>query len=141
MSGYTERFRGIIATYVEELEKAEKNRKPFGGLFGFGQGPGDYPCHETMDRQVAELTAEAADAEESPEETAELVKTVLRAEASRKWPEAARLAVLAIQRHTIPMIPQIGPEDRRKLSAWYSQAYPKRIRLPIQKQVVKELEK
>ena len=139
MSGYTERFRGIIATYVEELEKAEKNRKPFGGLFGFGQGPGDYPCHETMDRQVAELTAEAADTEESPEETAELVKTVLQAETSRKWPEAARLALLAIQRHTLPLIARMSPEDRGEISAWYADAYPRRRRLPVQRQIVKEL--
>ena len=139
MSGYTERFRGIIATYVEELEKAEKNRKPFGGLFGFGQGPGDFPCHEALDRQVAELTAEAAEAEESPEETAALVKDILEAEGNRTWTEAARLSVLAIQRHTLPLISRMSREDRDSISSWYEKQYPKRKRLPVQRQIVKEL--
>ena len=138
MSGYTERFRGIIATYVEELEKAEKNRKPFGGLFGFGQGPGDFPCHEALDRQVAELTAEAA-AEGSPEETAALVKDILEAERNRTWTEAARLSVLAIQRHTLPLISRMSREDRGRISSWYEKQYPKRKRLPVQRQIVKEL--
>ena len=141
MSIYLERFQGIMGQYSEELEKAGTRRKITGGLFGFGAGPGDDPCHEAMDKQVGELTAQALAEETRPEELASLVTAILRAEKDRNWSEAAKWAVLAIQRYTIPMIPKIGPEDRKKLSSWYSQAYPKRIRLPIQKQVVKELEK
>ena len=141
MSVYTERFRGIMEQYSEALEKASKTRKLAGGLFGLGGGPGDDPCHEAMDRKVGELTEQFTAAEEQVEETSLLVSEILRAEKSREWTPAAKWAVLAIQRYTIPLIPKTGPEDRKQLAAWYTQAYPKRQRLPIQKQIVKELEK
>ncbi len=140
MNAYQERFRGIIEQYIEELEKADRNRKPGSGLFGIGQGPGDYPCHEAMDRQVAELAAEAAEADASPEETVGLVNAILRAEQDRKWPEYARWAVLASQRHTLPLIPRLESGNREEILAWYVKAYPKRRRVPIQKQIIRELE-
>ena len=140
MSEYLRRFQGIIAQYSEELEKMSKSRKITGGLFGFGAGPGDDPCHDAMDKQVGELTAQIQADEVQPEETAELVTAVLRAEKEREWPAAAKWAVIAIQRYTIPLISEIRPEDRKAIAAWYTKAYPKRQRLPIQKQVVKKLE-
>lgn len=139
MSSYTDRFQALTENYIEELEKADKNRRPGSGLFGFGHGPGDDPCHEIMDRQVGELAAEAAEA--SPEETAELVRAILRAEGSIPWREAARLAVLAAQRHTLGLIPGMKAEDRRETADWYEKTYPKRTRLPIQKQIIRELRK
>ena len=139
MSGYLERFSGILERYTEAFNEAEKKRKPGSGLFGFGQRPGDYPCHEEMDRQVAELTAEAAE-EAGTAETAALVKAILAAEQERKWPEAARLAVLAQQRHVMPLIPKLSAADREAIRTWYEEAYPRRKRLPIQKQLVKQMQ-
>ena len=141
MSNYPERVQGIIGQYIEAFDRAEKNRKPGSGLFGFGQGPGDYPCHDEMDRQVAELAGEAAADETGAEEAAELVRAILQAEKSRVWPEAARLAVLAAQRHTLVLIPRMRKEDRQTLLAWYGEAYPRRKRLPVQNRILKELEK
>lgn len=141
MSVYLDRFQGIIEQYIEDFEKAEKNRKPGSGLFGFGQGPGDYPCHEKMDKQVGELCREAAEDDSGADETAALVKAVLQSEKSRQWPEAARLAVMAVQRHTIPLISRMSPEDRKELLSWYWKAYPRHRRLPVQKQIIRELEK
>ncbi len=139
MSIYTERYQGIIVHYIEELEKAEKNRKPGSGLFGFGQGPGDFPCHTEMDNRVAELAAEIAEGEAEPDEVAEIVKAVLQAEESRAWPEAARWAVMASQRHVLPLIARISAEDKKEMLAWYEKAYPKRRRMPLQKQILEKL--
>ena len=141
MSIYTERFQGIIETYIEELDKAEKNRKPGSGLFGIGHGPGDYPCHEEMDRQVAELAEEIAEGDAAADEIAEIVKPVLQAEESRPWPEAARWAVMATQRHVLPLIARMSAADRETMLAWYEKAYPKRRRMPLQKQILEELKK
>ena len=141
MSVYTERFQGIMEQYSEALEKAGKTRRLAGGLFGLGGGPGDDPCHDAMDKQVGELAEQFLADEDALEEAALLVSDILKAEKSREWTPAAKWAVLAIQRYTIPLIPEIGPEDRKELAAWYTDAYPKRQRLPIQKQIVKELEK
>ena len=141
MSIYTERYQGIIVHYIEELEKAEKNRKPGSGLFGFGQGPGDFPCHTEMDNQVAELAGELTESEAEPDEIAEIVKAVLQAEESCAWPEAARWAVMASQRHVLPLIARMSAADRKEMLAWYEKAYPKRRRMPLQKQILEELKK
>ena len=139
MSIYTERFQEIVEHYIEELDKAEKNRKPGSGIFGFGQGPGDFPCHTEMDNQVAELAAEIAEGEAEPDEVAETVKAVLQAEESRTWPEAARWAVMASQRHVLPLIARMSAADRKEMLAWYEKAYPKRRRMPLQKQILEKL--
>ena len=142
MGMYLERFQGIIDQYIEAYDKADRERKPGAGIFGIGQGPGDYPCHEEMDRRVAELTEEiGAAGDAGQEETAAVVKAVLQAEKSRKWTDAARWAVLATQRHTIPLIPKLSSEDRHEINTWYKEAYPRRMRVPIQKQILKELAK
>ena len=141
MGGYIERLQGIMAKYAEELEKANQHRRPGSGIFGFGHGPGDDPCHETMDKQVGELTAQIMTENGEPEEMVLLVTAILQAEKGRDWSNAAKWAVLAIQRYTIPLISKINTDDRKKIVAWYSQAYPRRMRLPIQRQIIKELEK
>ena len=82
MSNYTERFREILNEYREGLEKDRKNRKPLSGIFGFGAGPGDDPCHGILDRQAEQLMTELGTEEPAPEETAELVNAVFRAEGS-----------------------------------------------------------
>ena len=141
MGVYADRFLRILDNYREELAKADQNRKPGSGLFGFGRGPGDDPCHEEMDKHVAELAAEMAADETDPEETASLVKAVFQAEQSRKWSEAARWSVLAIQRHMLPLISRMDPKDREETAEWYENIYPRRIRVPIQKQIIQELRK
>ena len=139
MSNYTERFREILNEYREGLEKDRKNRKPLSGIFGFGAGPGDDPCHEILDRQAGQLMEELGAGEPAPEETAELVNAVFRAEGSEAWPEYARLALIAIQRHTLPLISRMNPGDRAELAAWYEKQYPKHKRLPVQKIILQEL--
>ncbi len=139
MSVYPDKYQGIIAHYLEELDKADQKRKPGSGIFGIGQGPGDYPCHEEMDSQVAELVGEVLANETGPEETAAVVRTILEAEQSRKWAEPARWAVLATQRHTLPLISQMNAADREEIAAWYEQTYPRRRRVPIQRQILEKL--
>ncbi len=139
MSEYTEKYQGIIEQYIEALAEADKHRKLGSGIFGIGPGPGDDPCHVVMDEQVAALTSEMAKNEADPAVIGELVKAVLEAEKSREWPEAARWAVLATQRHTIPLIAGMNQSDREDILAWFEKAYPRRLRMPIQKQIINAL--
>ena len=139
MSEYVVKYREIIEQYIEALAEADKHRKPGSGILGIGPGPGDDPCHMAMDEQVAALTAEMAENETDPAVIGELVKAILEAEQSRKWPEAAKWAVLATQRHTIPLITGMNQSDRKDVLAWFEKAYPRRLRMPIQKQIINAL--
>jgi len=139
MSEYVVKYQEIINTYIEALAEADKHRKPGSGILGIGPGPGDDPCHVVMDEQVAAMTAEIAENETDPAVIGELVKAVLQAEKDRKWPEAARWAVLATQRHTIPLISRISKSDREEILEWFEKTYPKRRQVPIQRQIISAL--
>lgn len=141
MNTYQERFRTILERYREELQKVGKGRKRFSGIFGIGAGPGDDPCHTMMDQQVEKLTAEMAEGETTPDETAALVSDILKAEKTCEWTPASKWAVIAVQRHALPLIPKMNPEGRKELADWYVKAYPRRERLPIQKDIIQELSK
>lgn len=141
MSEYSERFQKILNEYREALERDRKNRKPLSGIFGFGAGPGDDPCHGMLDRQTAELTEQAAEEGTAQDDIAELVGAVFQAEGNEAWPEYARLALVAIQRHTLPLIPMMNAENRAELAGWYEKKYPRRMRLPVQKKILEELKK
>ena len=46
---------------------------------------------------------------------------------------------MASQRHVLPLIARISAEDKKEMLAWYEKAYPKRRRMPLQKQILEKL--
>ncbi len=138
MRNYLGELQGILDTYGEELEAAGKKRKAVSGIFGFGPKPGDDPCHEKADRAVQTLLEELAE-EDDAELTGQVVSGVLHADAGRKWPSDASLMLIAIQRHTLPLLPKMNAEARQELCAWYEKRYKRSQRLPLQKTILKLL--
>ena len=47
----------------------------------------------------------------------------------------------AVQGHARTLVPLLEPETARELAAWYNKTYPRRRRLPVQNQLLKELER
>ena len=135
MNGYTERLREILDTYEEELRIADRARKPASGLFGFGQGPGDDPCHSRMDQAVEALFGDMARDSAEASETGQVITSLLYAESEDRWPEHARLALLASQRHAIPLLSSLDRESRKELCAWYEKRHPRSRRFPLQKKI------
>ena len=135
-----EEFSGMMAEYDEAVTEVQKNRKMFDGVFGMGNHPGNAPCHDTLDRKIETLCREAADAPDAGQ-IRELLEAVYAAPLGWNGPEYARLMLVAIQRHTLPLIPLLRVEDRAELSAWYQKAWPRRKRLPVQEEVLKALKK
>ena len=60
-----------------------------------------------------------------------------------RWegPEYARLMLVALQRHTLTLIPGVNPEDRKAMAERYRKEWPRIKRLPVQDQVLKALQK
>ena len=137
---YLEEFQEIMTEYDAAVDEVQKNRRGFDGFMGLGHHPGNAACHEIMDKKVAELCGRAA-AEGTSAEAAVLTEAVLKKENSWEGPEFARLMLKAIQRHALPVIPRLGPEDRKNLEEWYNRIYPRRQRLPAQEDVLKALKK
>ena len=133
-----EEFRQLIAAYEAETDALGKQRRSIAGLFGMGKTPADDPCHDRLDKAVGEMCARAAE-EDSPEEAAALAEAVLRAEHGFDGYDYARLTMIALQRHALLLIPRLGPVEKAALAEWYLAIYPRRMRLPVQDQIVKAL--
>ncbi|MBQ8073693.1 MAG: hypothetical protein IJ231_08025 [Clostridia bacterium] len=133
-------FQAALAEYAQAVTEVQKSRKMFDGVLGLGNHPSNAPCHDVFDKKVESLCLEAAEPENGAERAA-LVEAVFGAEGQWKGPEYARLMLIAAQRHTLPLLPLLAPESRKKLADWYRKTYPRRKRLPVQDQVLKALEK
>ncbi len=139
----------IMETYREAVSQVEKNRRPFDGILGIGRSPSDDACHDQMDQSVAFLMTQAGgengDTENAEKADAgtvdELISGLMRAAKEYQGPEYARIALMAAQRHGLPLIPKMTAEGRKMLLTWYDQAYPRRMRFPVQKEIVDLLSK
>ena len=141
---YTAELDTILETYRIAVEQVEKNKKPYDGLLGMGRKPSDDVCHEQMDRAVGALMRRAAGEEEETEGADAagmdaLLFALMRAAKEYRGPEYARIALTAAQRHGIGLIPSMSAEGRKTLHDWYNRTYPRRMRFPIQKQIMDAL--
>ncbi len=141
---YTHELREILAEYAKSVDELERKKKPFDGIFGFGRRPADDPCHDLMDRRVEELTQRAAgempgeDGEIRAADTAEtdeLAEALFRSARAYHGPVYAGVALVAIQRHGMKLIPRMSGEARRALAEWYGKEYPRRMRFPVQEEI------
>lgn len=133
-----EEFRSILAEYGEAVRTVQKNRKMFDGLMGLGNHPANAPCHEVLDKKVESLCREAAGWKNSDDREA-LIREIGQAALDWEGPDYARLMLVAVQRHTLPLIPELEQEGRERLLEWYKKAYPRNRRLPVQNQVLSAL--
>ena len=132
-----EQMQALLDTFLEALRQEEKDRRPGDGLLGFGPKPGDAPSHSAFDRRVAALLGETG--ERGGPETGDAVELLLRAVEEEPWPEAARWTLIAAQRHALPLIPEMNPEQAAALAAWYEKRWPRFSRLPVQREVLRAL--
>lgn len=132
-------LQAILREYDQAVQELQKKRRMLDGLLGMGNHPGNDACHELLDRRIEALCREAAEAG-APEEATALAEAILRAEGNWQGPEYARLMLVAVQRHTLSLIPLLPPDEKKRLAAWYEKQYPRRKRLPVQGQVLKALQ-
>ena len=132
------RLRALYASYLEEAEAAEKNRKPGAGWFGTKGGPADDPCHdrfaESMRSYLEELSSGA------PSDTIRDELAFIYA-APRKHPEprAAYWMLVAVQGLTRPLVGRLTPQDAGELTELLEKSFRRSERVPVQVQLIREL--
>ena len=130
----------MMAEYDAAVVEVQKKRKPLDGVLGLGSHPGDAACHEILDGKVQAL-CQRAETEADPGEKKELLEEIYRLPGRWNGPEYARLMLIALQRHTLGLIPGMDVEDRKSMAEWYQKEWPRVQRLPIQDSVLKALKK
>ncbi len=126
--------------YLEEVKKLPGKYPRAAGLLGVGSGPKGDPCHEKFYDDAKSAADLLADVVPDSETALSAVNLILKAADENKEEEDYTTMMLtAAQALAIPLIEYLTPGDASELLAWYDHTYPRRTRLPIQKDVGKAL--
>lgn len=135
-----QQLKDIYQKYVEEVAKVYKDAKPMDGLFGWGDDPRKDPCHMRFYEDV-EKWAKAFGAETLTRDRAyEAVRFILETPAAYREKNCFWF-MYAAQGHARELIPLLDRTQCALLRDFYDDAYPKRDRMPVQKDVYKLLKK
>ena len=127
--------------YRQDLERYEQKKNPLGGLFGVGSSLKDDSCHDRLDEKIGKTVGEMAALIPSAEEAVRAVRMLLKPQDGTPWPLAAEWMLRAIERHTLPLIPFLTPQDAGAFLKEYASRYRPWDRLPAQKEVCRALKR
>lgn len=136
-----DQIRALYEDYMAEFQQLEENRQLGAGVFGLGNGPRNYPCHERFGRELG-LLLKGAGESLPPEEAARVLEYIYFVPQAREGRQDAVYWMLtAVHSMTEELAGRLSPEDAAGLLARYEAAYPRRKRLPAQNKVVTALKK
>ena len=134
------KLEAIYIGYEEAVTAVYQKAKPGDGLFGWGEDPKKDPCHMAFYEAVERWTADFLSSQPDRDGAFRAVKYLL------ETPETCRERhcfwfMYAAQGFSRELIPLLGKEQCAELMAYYDGAYPKRDRMPVQKEVYRLLKK
>lgn len=135
-----QQLKDLYTGYEQNVVKLYKEAKPMDGLFGWGDDPRKDPCHmrfyEDLERWMGDFSAAAP----GQEEAFAVVRFVLSAAAEHRETPCYWF-MFAAQGLTRDLIPVLSAQQCRQLREFYDEAYPRRDRMPVQKEVYSLLKK
>ena len=126
-------------SYLETVEELERKRKPGEGIFGMRGGPADNPCHERYSETVRQLLDDFAGQNPSSESVRRVLEELYTAPILHRKPLCAYWMLIAVQRHSIPLIDLLSSEDAFALYVRFNKNIPRSERLPVQTEILKKL--
>lgn len=132
-------IKALYAAYMEEADKAERERKPWDGAFGMGKKASDDPCHTRFAENLDSLLLKAADEKPESGHIRKMLDFIYSAPDEGTQPRSVYWMLIAVHGLTAKLIYQLAPGDAAELCSRYEAKYPRRERLPVQKKVLAAL--
>ena len=132
---------GCMEEYDQAMGKVAAQLRPGDGLLGFGRDPKRDPCHMEFYEAVGEAVGRMVQEGLTPAEAEETVRFLVTLAQEERYFDLTQPMREAVQGHARVLVPFLEPEAARQLAVWYDKAYPRRRRLPVQSQLLKELER
>ncbi len=127
-------------TYVEDLKAVYAAAGPTDGLFGWGDDPRKDPCHMRFYEDVQQWVKDFQGKGPSQQEVFAAVRYIL--ETPAKYREQHCFWFMYAAHGLVrSLIPQLSREQCALLRTLYDDQFPKRDRMPVQKEVYKLLKK
>lgn len=135
-----EQLKAIYTKYIQDVAQVYKDAKPMDGLFGWGDDPRKDPCHMRFYEDAERWTKAFLAAGPGQAEVFEAVRFMLETPAAHREQHCFWF-LYAAHGLTRELIPMLQASECAQLRAFYDEAYPKRDRMPVQKDVYKLLKK
>ena len=132
-------LRRETENYLETVRELERKRKPGEGIFGMKGGPADNPCHDRYSVTVNSLLTAFAEQEPASEEVRRVLEEIYTAPKKQRNPACAYWMLIAVQRHTLPLIDRLSREDAGAVYERFVRDTPRHERLPVQREILKKL--
>ena len=136
---YTERLNERIDAYIARVQDLMANKHAFDGMFGLGHHPKNDPCHLEFYQDVKKMTEDCVAEPPDTAEVDEFAETLLRAHQDRGDLPEVQMMYIPIQGLVLQLLPLMSEEKKKELGEWYGTYMPRRMRMPVQRDVCKAL--
>ena len=135
------RLEALYRDYIETVRELERNRKIGDGLFGLRPGPEDDPCHDRFAAELDALLRDFAASSPGSEDCAAVLRYLFTAPEAWRELKSAYWMLIAVQGLGAGLIERLNAADAGELEALYAARWPRRERLPVQTQILKQLQR
>ncbi len=133
-------LKTIFTDYDAAVRDVRKKARAFDGILGLGKDPRKDPCHEQFYNAVGKWTEDFLATEPSQEDLKAAALFLIEEPKNYEGKECFWF-MFAAQGHIKPMIGTMCPETSQMIKASLEAAYKKRDRMPLQKELLKLLDK
>ncbi len=134
------KLRQRYEQYLADVAQVYAKAGPTDGLFGWGDDPKKDPCHMGFYEDLERWTKEFRASSPSQEAVMEAVRYILETPDAHRG-QASFWFMFAAQGLTRELIPMLRPDQCAQLRELYDGLFPRRDRMPVQKEVYKLLKK
>lgn len=128
--------------YAKKLQACWIGTPSINKAFNFGVTPRNHPCHTEYFEELSRWVDTFLSSGPSYSELLSVTHWILKAAEAKDSPTGGPIWILyAAHGLAKPLIPLLQPEDRAELRDAYDNLYPRRGRLPVQKEVYQLLKK
>ena len=131
----------LYSEYVSKVKELEQQMKPSDGLFGMGRKISDDRCHDDFADRLEKMLSDYAESEHDKGEVREVLGYIYNVPFEFEDDKNIYWMMNAVHGLTQNLISFLSAEDADRLLKEYKDKYPRSKRLPVQKQLVKALEK
>ncbi len=135
-----ETLQKLYADYLAESTALRENASPFAGVFGMGDDPRKHPCHELFYINVGRWIEELIEGKPSGEAALEAARFLMEEPKKHDGTEGYWFLYACIG-YIRSLIPFLRPENCKALAERFTELYPRRERMPVQKETLKMLQR
>ena len=135
-----EKLRKRYEDYVEQAIMIRKKAGPLAGIFGLSNGPQDDPAHVIFYEDVQKWVADFMKTDPDGAASFEAARFLICASAEMGQADSYWM-MYAAQGLARVLIPRLTAENCRLLQNFYDENYPAKERMPVQKDLYKQLKK